>query len=166
MLSTRRSRVKRAISKTGWIVVVVIIIVLLAVAGYAALAIKATSSTSSTASTSTSSTSTGQITIGPTNSSQLVDESPGLTANAPYDSLDPGVGFFVTDGYFQNVFQGLVQYNGSASTQVVPSLASSWTISTNLEELHIPNESEHLVLKQGRNQCICCLVQALFASFG
>ncbi len=56
-----------------------------------------------------------------------------MTANAPYDSLDPGVGFFVTDGYFQNVFQGLVQYNGSASTQVVPSLASSWTISTNLE---------------------------------
>ncbi len=71
--------------------------------------------------------------IGPPNSSQLVDESPGLTSSAAYDSLDPAVGFFVTDGYFANVFQGLVQFNGSSSTEVVPSLASSWTVSANLE---------------------------------
>ena len=68
--------------------------------------------------------------IAPPNRTQLIDESP----SAAYDSLDPGVGFFVTDGYFQNVFQGLVLYNGSNSKQVVPSLASSWSISGNYEK--------------------------------
>ena len=57
----------------------------------------------------------------------------GQSAQTPYDSLDPATGFFVTDGYFANVFQGLDQYNGSSATQVVPSLASSWTVSSNYE---------------------------------
>jgi len=57
----------------------------------------------------------------------LIDESPV----AAYDSLDPGVGFFVTDGYFANVFQGLVSFDPTNFTNVVPSLASSWTVSSN-----------------------------------
>ena len=84
--------------------------------------------------TSTSSTSiTSTFVLSPINASQLTDETMGQSAQTPYDSLDPAVGFFVTDGYFANVFQGLVQYNGSSSTEVVPSLASNWTVSSNSE---------------------------------
>ena len=64
----------------------------------------------------------------PANTSQLVDEGPETTA--AYDSLDPQIGFFVTDGYFPNIFQGLVQFNGTDSDHVVPSIASSWTHSS------------------------------------
>jgi ABC-type transport system substrate-binding protein len=48
-----------------------------------------------------------------------------------YDGLDPAYGFFVVDGYFANVFQGLVQFNGTDTIHVVPSLAQSWTVSPN-----------------------------------
>jgi peptide/nickel transport system substrate-binding protein len=87
-----------------------------------------------------------------TPSGTLTDESPG----ASYDSLDPGVGFFVTDGYFANVFQGLVQfpYNQTAglsefhvstvhvdSLHVVPSLASSWSVSSNYEQYNFTMRS-------------------------
>ena len=44
--------------------------------------------------------------------------------------MDPQIGFFVNDGFFANVFQGLVQFNGSDSNHVVPSIASSWTVSS------------------------------------
>ncbi len=82
----------------------------------------------------------------------LTDESP----TAAYDSLDPGVGFFVTDGYFANVFQGLVQfpYNTTAgqsefgistvhvdSLHVMPSLASSWSVSSNYEQYNFTMRS-------------------------
>jgi len=59
----------------------------------------------------------------------LVDDS----STSPYDSLDPATGFFPGDGYFANVFQGLVQYNGSDSNHVVPSIARNWTVSNNYE---------------------------------
>lgn len=62
-----------------------------------------------------------------------MDESPGLTSTSAYDSLDPAQGFFVTDGYFANVFQGLVQFSPTNGTAVEPSLASNWTVSSNLE---------------------------------
>jgi ABC-type transport system substrate-binding protein len=58
-----------------------------------------------------------------------------LTDDVPpyaFDSLDPQYAFF-WDGYFANVFQGLVQYNGSNPNQVVPSLASSYKVSSNDE---------------------------------
>jgi ABC-type transport system substrate-binding protein len=48
----------------------------------------------------------------------------------PYDSLDPQYGFFTVDGYFSNVFQGLVAYNGTDSNHVIPSIAANWTISS------------------------------------
>jgi len=59
----------------------------------------------------------------------LVDES----LAGPFDSIDPGYGFFTVDGQFAQVFQGLVQYNGSDGLHVVPSLADSWTVSANNE---------------------------------
>jgi peptide/nickel transport system substrate-binding protein len=72
------------------------------------------------------------VNIGPANSSQLVDDIGG-EPTAPFDSLDPQYGFFVVDGYFANVFQGLVQFNGSDSQHVVPSLASNYTVAANFE---------------------------------
>ena len=44
-------------------------------------------------------------------------------------SLDPATAFFTTDGpLFTALFQGLTEFNGSSTTQVVPVLASSYTI--------------------------------------
>jgi peptide/nickel transport system substrate-binding protein len=155
MLSKRSSKFKHAISRGATIAIVVIVVIVIVGGAYAALTLApassttttstssstGTSSTSSSSSTSicnigqctttTTSTSTsGSITPPPgTNTSQLVDESP----NGPYDSLDPAYGFFTVDGFFGNVFQGLVAYNGSSSLEVVPSLASSWNVSSNAE---------------------------------
>jgi len=93
-----------------------------------------TTSTTPTTTTTTSTSPTTTTTTGPTgptpsNSSQLVDESP----TGPFDSIDPHYGFFTVDGHFAQVFQGLVQYNGSDGLHVVPSLASSWTVSSTFE---------------------------------
>ncbi len=76
-----------------------------------------------TESTSTYTPGSGEPT-GPSSTSQLVDESPA----AAYDSLDPAKGFFVTDGYFANVFQSLVEYDPYNSTLLVPALATSCTV--------------------------------------
>ncbi len=62
---------------------------------------------------------------GPSDPSQLIDES----IAEPYDYLDPSQGFFIADGYFASVFQGLVAFNPYNSSEVVPALASSWTVS-------------------------------------
>jgi len=87
------------------------------------------STTASTSRLSTSSVTTTTTTTSPcpcpTNNSALVDDS----WTAPYDSLDPQSGFLTTDGFFANVFQGLVQFNGSDSNHVVPSIASNWSAS-------------------------------------
>jgi len=131
---------RKAISTIATAVIVIVLIVIAGGVGiyYATMTKSSTTTTSSSSSTSSSSTSstsstssssTGTFTLNPSNSSQLIDESP----TAAYDSLDPATGFFVTDGYFQNVFQGLVQYSSTNSTAVVPSLASSWTVSPNDE---------------------------------
>ncbi|MGA2665550.1 MAG: ABC transporter substrate-binding protein [Nitrososphaerales archaeon] len=129
---------RQAISRTVTVVGLIVILVLAAVIGiYYTTMSKSTSSTTSTTNSNTSTSSTtsvttssqGSFTLNPSNASQLIDESP----TAAYDSLDPAVGFFVTDGYFANVFQGLVQYSSTNSTAVVPSLASSWTVSSNSE---------------------------------
>jgi len=129
---------RRGIGTAIAAIIIVIILIGAAVAVYYVSSSKSTStvtssvtttSTASGASSSSSSTGTSTVTLNAKNSSLLTDDAPG----AAYDSLDPDYGFFVTDGYFQNVFQGLVQYNGSNSNQVVPSLASSWTVSSNSE---------------------------------
>ena len=123
-MKTTDSKTRLAISRIATIGIVIILVV---AAGIGAYFISTSSKSTTTASTSSTGTST--FVLNPSNKSQLIDESPA----AAYDSLDPAVGFFVTDGYFANVFQGLVQYNGSSGTEVLPSLASSWTISSSYE---------------------------------
>ena len=88
-----------------------------------------TPTTQTTTTTPTTQTTTGPSGPAPSNSSQLVDESP----TGPFDSIDPSYGFFTVDGHFAQVFQGLVQYNGTDGLHVVPSLASSWTVSSSFE---------------------------------
>jgi peptide/nickel transport system substrate-binding protein len=78
----------------------------------------------STYTASSMATSTATASYGPSNTNELIDESPA----AAFDSLDPGRGFFVTDGYFANVFQSLVEYNPYNSTEVVPALATGCTV--------------------------------------
>jgi ABC-type transport system substrate-binding protein len=59
---------------------------------------------------------------GPTNSSQLVDESGGT---AP-DALDPAYAFYAQDTYFINaLYNDMVEYTGTNGSSVVPVLASS-----------------------------------------
>jgi peptide/nickel transport system substrate-binding protein len=134
---------KRAVSRALKIVIVLVIIFLIGGSSYLAFFFRTASpanSTTSTTNTATSSSHSSYSTTYPTttssysavctgNQSELVDESPA----APYDSLDPAYGFFTGDGYFASVFQGLVAYNGNDSLQVVPALASSWTVSPNYE---------------------------------
>jgi peptide/nickel transport system substrate-binding protein len=95
--------------------IVVVVVIIIAVGGYLALTYKPTTTSSGT--------------LGPKNSSQLVDEAIGQT---PYDSLDPHYGFFTVDGFFPNVFQGLLANAGNgtgvSTTIVVPALASSYTV--------------------------------------
>jgi peptide/nickel transport system substrate-binding protein len=118
MFSSRTSRLKHGLSRGALIGIVVVVIIIIAVGGY--LAISSLSHTSTTASTSS---------VGPKNSSQFIDETIGTS---PYDSLDPHYGFFTVDGFFPNVFQGLLTnaYNGTviSSTQVAPALATGYTV--------------------------------------
>jgi peptide/nickel transport system substrate-binding protein len=62
----------------------------------------------------------------PSNPLKLVDDTQG----AYPDSLDPAWGFSTQDAsVFNNVFQELVEYNGANDSQVVPVLASSYSVS-------------------------------------
>jgi ABC-type transport system substrate-binding protein len=93
---------------------------------------KLSTSTPSATMTSTSTVSTTKIatqfTLQPPNRSVLVDES----QTSPPDALDPATGFVVPDEpVFFNVFQTLVEFNGSSITQLVPVVASNYTIDNN-----------------------------------
>jgi len=90
-----------------------------------------TSTTPSTATTTTStSTTTTSVTVGPPNQSVLVDDSWSETGTI--DALDPATGFNVPDQpIFNVVFQELVEFNGSNYMQVVPVLASNYTVLNN-----------------------------------
>jgi len=71
-------------------------------------------------------TKTGSGQYGPTNSSQLQDESGGV----PPDSLDPSYAFYSQDTYFINaVYNNMVEFNMSSGTEIVPVLASYYGIS-------------------------------------
>ena len=126
------SHERHAISRLA-AVAVSCLLVLVAAVGYLALSPRqSTSSTTTTSSSATTTTATTTSTTPPAsttttsssthpepepaNSSQLTDDSLPYS----YDSLDPAVGFFPSDGYFADVFQGIVQYNGSDSLHVVP----------------------------------------------
>ena len=85
-------------------------------------------SSSSTSSIVTSTPTKSSFQLSPPNKSVLVDDSwyTGM------DALDPAVGFVVADeAVFNNVFQQLVEFNGPNYTQVVPVLASSFTVLNN-----------------------------------
>lgn len=133
MFSSRKSKLNQAISRGALIGIVIVIVIIIAVGGY--LAITSLTSKTTTTCTGTACTTTSSSTPGPSppNTNQLTDDTPG----SAFDSLDPGYGFFVTDGYFANVFQSLVTYKtnstGVNSLQVAPAVASSYTASPNYE---------------------------------
>jgi ABC-type transport system substrate-binding protein len=104
--------------------IVIIIIVVAAVGVYFA---------TQTAPSAVVSSSTSVSALQPSNSSQLVDNS--LTSiEGAEDSLDPAVGFTLGDGgFYAATYQQLVEFNGSAFTQVVPVIASNYTIENNYQ---------------------------------
>ncbi len=121
-----RSSEGRAISRAVTAVAIVVIIVVAAVAVYfvAGGTPQSTTSTSFTGSTtSTTSITTSGTTPGKTSLVAEEQDQP--------DTLDPAVSY-VTPGWevIQQVYQGLVTYNGSSITQYVGVLAKNWTISS------------------------------------
>lgn len=134
---------KRAIS-TGVAIGAIIVILLLAagaayyvtISGPGPTTSSSTQTTSSTGSTSQSSTSQSTTTpasqtFGPKNSSLLIDESQGA---AP-DYLDPGAAFFAQDSsYLTAVFEDLASFNGTDAFHLLPTEASSWTVSNNSQQ--------------------------------
>ena len=90
---------------------------------------------SSTTSSLTSSSSTSSTSVsgsfGPTNTSELIDDSSGAGTGAP-DTLDPAGGDYgiSDDMVYLNVFQQLVSLDGpnSSSGVVIPSLAVNYTV--------------------------------------
>jgi len=114
---------KRAVSRTI-LGVVLIVIILVASAGiyFGFVSGSGKSSTTSTSTTSTSTTTTSQTS--PKRTSLQVDE---LTEP---DYLDPAV-TYETSGWeiVEQIYQGLLTYNGSSDTNYVGVLASAWTIS-------------------------------------
>jgi len=113
---------RRAISRT---VTVVIVVIILAVAAGAVYLTSTGTPKPTTQQASTTTTSTGTITS-PTSSrtSLTVEEE-----DQP-DSLDPAV-TYVTPGWevVDQVYQGLITYNGSSITQYEGVLAKTWTVS-------------------------------------
>jgi peptide/nickel transport system substrate-binding protein len=107
---------RRAISRT---VTVVIVVVILAVAAGAVYITSTGMPKTTTQQTSTTTTSTT-----PARTSLTVEEQ-----DQP-DSLDPAV-TYVTPGWevVEQVYQGLVTYNGTSITQFEGVLAKSWTVS-------------------------------------
>jgi ABC-type transport system substrate-binding protein len=79
--------------------------------------------------TTTTSTTPAKFTLGPPNTSVLVDDS----QIQPPDALDPATGFTIDDEYyFDAVFQELVEFNGS-NYQIVPVLASNYSVENNYQ---------------------------------
>ena len=133
----RTLRAGAAVSRAGIIGIVALILIIVISTGVLLMRrtpVSSTTSSSSTPSSSTPSSSTqtsAQIgPLGPPNRSVLVDDVgipfPGDLAP---DALDPATGFSGPDtAVFNNVFQELVELNGSSVSQVVPVLASNYTI--------------------------------------
>ncbi|MDA4121134.1 MAG: ABC transporter substrate-binding protein [Thaumarchaeota archaeon] len=114
-----------------------IIVIVLVVAAGAAIYFSQTppptntsTSSSSSHASSSSSTSTSSSSSTTTSSSTSVASPASLTyevAETP-NYLDPGVEYFSYDSnIIQNVYEPLLWYNGSSSTQVIPWLAQSYT---------------------------------------
>lgn len=144
---------KQGISRPVIAVVVIVIIVIAGLGIYFATAPSSTTTTTSSTTPSTSTTTTTLPTsttttltttsssssvsaLQPPNPNQLVDD---LAAGFPEasstpDGLDPAFGFATHDEpVFNNVYQQLVETNGSNFQQIVPVIASSWQVSSNGE---------------------------------
>ncbi|MCL4518638.1 MAG: ABC transporter substrate-binding protein [Thaumarchaeota archaeon] len=146
MLSTRRSKLRHAISSTATIAIVVIVIIIIVVGAYAALSLGGTTTTTppttqtttttppttqtTTTPPTTQTTTTPGFTYGPKNSSILVDDSCQTGCAAP-DSLDPQYAFFAQDDtYLSAVFQDLAVMNGTDGLTVLPVESTGWTVSS------------------------------------
>jgi peptide/nickel transport system substrate-binding protein len=117
-------RWSRGVSRTVATILIVGVLVVAAVGVYASGLFgqsKSTSSSSTRTSTSTSSTSSSTVAV---RNSLVVEE-----ALQP-DSLDPTV-TFQTPGWeiVDQVYQGLLTFNGTTSTSYVPVLALNWNVS-------------------------------------
>jgi peptide/nickel transport system substrate-binding protein len=143
-LKTFRNNDRRAVSTRTTVAAIVVVIIIVAAAVIIAthpatksttpttttsIVSTTTSPTSSTQSTpTTSTTTTKQFILGPANRSELVDNSQQV---AP-DALDPAQAFGIEDGpMLTAVYQELVEFNGSSLSQVIPVVASNYTILNN-----------------------------------
>jgi len=152
-----RNRINRALSRAALVAVVVVIIIIIVVGGYAALnlgrapssstssattsstSLTSTTSSSSSSAASSSSSSTSSIVTNSTTSTQTsANTSQGPSPSSlTYEVaetpqlLDPDVSYYSYDSnILQNVYEPLVWYNGSSSTQIIPWLASNYTVSS------------------------------------
>ncbi|MEM3671150.1 MAG: ABC transporter substrate-binding protein [Thermoprotei archaeon] len=131
----RTSPRRKGVSATVGVIIAVIVVVII-VGAVAAVVLTSRKSTtlpttttsSKTTSSTTTSTSSKLQPLAPPNSSVLVDDS----QTAAPDGLDPAFGFYTQDEpVFDNVYQQLVEMNGTQIIQVVPVLASGYTIENN-----------------------------------
>ncbi len=121
-------RSHKSISTAVVATIVIVIIIIAAAGGY--LYYQSTITKKPTTTTPPPPT-TKTITIAPPNPNELVDLGTMGQIYAP-DSLDPATGFYVVDEVvFTNVYQGLLTFNGSSVTQLVPVLAQSYTVQKN-----------------------------------
>ncbi|MEM0321080.1 MAG: ABC transporter substrate-binding protein [Thermoprotei archaeon] len=111
------------------IVIGVVVVVIHTTSRPPASVVSSSTPTSTTSSSlTTSSTTSIPFVLQPPNRSVLVDDS----QISPPDALDPATGFTVPDEpVFFNVFQTLVEFNGSSITQLVPVVASNYSIVDN-----------------------------------
>ncbi len=114
---------RTAIARTA---IVIVIIIVVAVAGIGVYALSSSSSTTTSASSASSTTTLSSSQTGAVNQTLVVD----YTSNP--GSLDPRADVEISGhGIFNNVYQPLIYYNDSSTTQIVPILASSYTVSPN-----------------------------------
>ncbi|HZW58445.1 MAG TPA: ABC transporter substrate-binding protein [Nitrososphaerales archaeon] len=155
-MNIRKNNSLRAVSRAAVAVIIVVIIIIAAAGGYFALsqqkgttttsssssssssATQTTTSTSSTGSatqtTSTGSTSSSSSSTTTSSASSQNVPNPGKivyeTSNQP-SSVDPALWSDAGSATIQfNVYETLMQYQGNVSSQVVPWLASNYTVSS------------------------------------
>ena len=151
MLSTRRSKLRYAISRGLSVAAVVIVIIIIAVGGYVALNtgksnVTSTQSNSSTSSHSTtassaqttqssSQASTSQNSVTSTLQSTQSTNQSQVPQSLTYETLqtvqylDPQVSYDIYGASIeQNIYEPLLWFNGSNGQSVIPWLASNYTI--------------------------------------
>jgi ABC-type transport system substrate-binding protein len=100
-----------------------------------------TSSSSSSSASSSSSSSQSSTTSSSSNTVTTTSQAAAPTTftyetDAAAEYLDPSIAYFQQDFYYlQNEYENLLMYNKS-TTQVLPWLASNYTVSSNLEEIN------------------------------